>query len=334
MKFPAITLIVHRPDLITGLQRFSAGGRPRQAARKSALQIGTATPAASETVCTSSASDDASASSPSSTCTTQRMVSATGVWGKTNYGHPLSFGLSFDTSTGELDPGPGPAPCAPGEDGGGLEYLAVYGHPYQPGHLDTWTLISRPCRCHGAHLVLDGRGRPPAPPRRWHLHRGHCLDRGLPRQGDQMVALTEKSLGIMRRSRLESSRWLPGARMCHHQERVLLRPRPDCLGWLRMSVFRRLRKLQSASAFSGPQGPGQCSTRVRSGTEPGIVRGAPRKGHTQGDCPTGHQWPTRSRPRSAGQFVLRLLINVENPFLCRRRCLLDSEVGRHEASRD
>ncbi|MDQ7909435.1 LLM class flavin-dependent oxidoreductase [Phytohabitans sp. ZYX-F-186] len=57
----------------------------------------------------------------------------------TDYGHPISFGLSLDPSAGRLAETRRLAGLA---EGGGLDYLAVQDHPYQPDYLDTWTMIS------------------------------------------------------------------------------------------------------------------------------------------------------------------------------------------------
>ncbi|MER7890461.1 LLM class flavin-dependent oxidoreductase [Micromonospora sp. NPDC094482] len=57
----------------------------------------------------------------------------------TDYGHPISFGLSLDPSADKLGETRYLARAAAD---GGLTYLAVQDHPYQPGYLDTWTMIS------------------------------------------------------------------------------------------------------------------------------------------------------------------------------------------------
>lgn len=136
----------------------------------------------------------------------------------TDYGRPLSFGLSLDPSAGSLDQTRRLTRLA--EDGG-LEYLAVQDHPYQPGHLDTWTLISSLAavteRISFFTDVADLQLRPPTmlakavaslsviTAGRIQLGVGGgafteaiASMGGLPRRGDQMVAFTEESLGIMR----------------------------------------------------------------------------------------------------------------------------------------
>ncbi|POX45795.1 LLM class flavin-dependent oxidoreductase [Streptomyces sp. Ru72] len=57
----------------------------------------------------------------------------------TDYRRPLSFGVSLDPSAGAWTQTQHLARTA--EDSG-LDYLAVQDHPYQPGHLDAWTLIT------------------------------------------------------------------------------------------------------------------------------------------------------------------------------------------------
>src|SRR3954466_11893590 len=57
----------------------------------------------------------------------------------TDYERPLSFGVSLDPSAGTWVQTQRLARTA---EGLGLDYLAVQDHPYQPGHLDSWTLIA------------------------------------------------------------------------------------------------------------------------------------------------------------------------------------------------
>jgi alkanesulfonate monooxygenase SsuD/methylene tetrahydromethanopterin reductase-like flavin-dependent oxidoreductase (luciferase family) len=57
----------------------------------------------------------------------------------TDYGHPITFGLSLDPSADR----PGDMRrLAEFAQETGLEYLAVQDHPYQPSQLDMWTLIT------------------------------------------------------------------------------------------------------------------------------------------------------------------------------------------------
>jgi alkanesulfonate monooxygenase SsuD/methylene tetrahydromethanopterin reductase-like flavin-dependent oxidoreductase (luciferase family) len=53
--------------------------------------------------------------------------------------HPLRFGLSLDPDAARHRES---ARLAQAADEAGLDYLAVQDHPYQPGHLDTWTWLT------------------------------------------------------------------------------------------------------------------------------------------------------------------------------------------------
>ncbi|MEV1331923.1 LLM class flavin-dependent oxidoreductase [Micromonospora costi] len=81
----------------------------------------------------------------------------------TDHGHPITFGLSLDPSADTLAEARHLARAAAD---GGLEYLAVQDHAYQPGHLDTWTLISHlaaeTARISFLTDVADLQLRPPA----------------------------------------------------------------------------------------------------------------------------------------------------------------------------
>ncbi|GAA4579832.1 LLM class flavin-dependent oxidoreductase [Micromonospora coerulea] len=57
----------------------------------------------------------------------------------TDHGHPITFGVSLDPSADRLAETRRLASTAVD---GGFDLLAVQDHPYQPGHLDTWTMIS------------------------------------------------------------------------------------------------------------------------------------------------------------------------------------------------
>ena len=57
----------------------------------------------------------------------------------TDYGHTLTFGISVDPSSRGLDEAFALARRA---DELGLDLLAVQDHAYQPGHVDTWTLLT------------------------------------------------------------------------------------------------------------------------------------------------------------------------------------------------
>ena len=56
-----------------------------------------------------------------------------------DYLRPLRFGLSIEPTATALDTLTGLAEAA---EAGGLDLIAVQDHPYQPGYLDTWTLIA------------------------------------------------------------------------------------------------------------------------------------------------------------------------------------------------
>ncbi|MFD6562746.1 LLM class flavin-dependent oxidoreductase [Micromonospora profundi] len=136
----------------------------------------------------------------------------------TDYGRPLSFGLSLDPSAASLDQTRHLARLA--EDVG-LDLLAVQDHPYQPGHLDSWTLISSLSvateRISFFTDVADLQLRPPTmlakaaaslsvlTDGRIHLGVGGgafadaiASMGGVPRRGGQMVAFTEESLMLLR----------------------------------------------------------------------------------------------------------------------------------------
>ena len=57
----------------------------------------------------------------------------------TDYGHPISFGVSLYPSVDELATTMRLASLA---DNAGLDYLAIQDHAYNREFLDTWTLIS------------------------------------------------------------------------------------------------------------------------------------------------------------------------------------------------
>jgi alkanesulfonate monooxygenase SsuD/methylene tetrahydromethanopterin reductase-like flavin-dependent oxidoreductase (luciferase family) len=57
----------------------------------------------------------------------------------TDYQHPITFGLSLDPSVERLTQ---TRELALAAEATGLDYLAIQDHPYQPSHLDAWTLIT------------------------------------------------------------------------------------------------------------------------------------------------------------------------------------------------
>ncbi|MFG2058904.1 LLM class flavin-dependent oxidoreductase [Micromonospora sp. NPDC048930] len=138
----------------------------------------------------------------------------------TDYGHPLSFGVSLDPSADSL---PATRQLARTAVAGGFELLAVQDHPYQPGHLDTWTLISHLAaetdRISFLTDVADLQLRPPAMLAKaaaslgvltggrvvLGVGGGASADAiaamgGQRRTGGQTIAYTEEALTIMRRA--------------------------------------------------------------------------------------------------------------------------------------
>jgi alkanesulfonate monooxygenase SsuD/methylene tetrahydromethanopterin reductase-like flavin-dependent oxidoreductase (luciferase family) len=57
----------------------------------------------------------------------------------TDYGHPITFGLSLIPSVDSLDE---TRKLAKSADGWGLDYIAIQDHAYNPEFLDVWTLIT------------------------------------------------------------------------------------------------------------------------------------------------------------------------------------------------
>ncbi len=136
----------------------------------------------------------------------------------TDYGHPISFGLSLYPSVDELATTMRLASLA---DDAGLDYLAIQDHAYNPEFLDTWTLISYLAaeteRITFVPDVLDLQLRPPtilakAAASLSVLSGGRIVlgvgggasadgiaAMGGPRRsGREMVEFTEEALGIMR----------------------------------------------------------------------------------------------------------------------------------------
>ena len=56
-----------------------------------------------------------------------------------DYGHPVRFGVSIDPGAADFAAALSLARQA---DRAGLDYLAVQDHPYQPGYLDAWTMLT------------------------------------------------------------------------------------------------------------------------------------------------------------------------------------------------
>ena len=57
----------------------------------------------------------------------------------TDYGHPITFGLSLYPSVDQLSE---TRKLAKAADTAGLDYLAIQDHAYNPEFLDVWTLIT------------------------------------------------------------------------------------------------------------------------------------------------------------------------------------------------
>ncbi|MEU6343118.1 LLM class flavin-dependent oxidoreductase [Streptomyces sp. NPDC046977] len=135
-----------------------------------------------------------------------------------DYGHPLSFGLSLDP---DVDMLPGTRALAHEAEARGLDYLAVQDHPYQPGHLDAWTLIGHLSgttrRISFLTDVADLQLRPPTMLAKAAASLGVLTGGrvqlgvgggafpeaiasmgGLPRSGAAMVDFTEGALGLLR----------------------------------------------------------------------------------------------------------------------------------------
>jgi hypothetical protein len=85
----------------------------------------------------------------------------------TDYGRPITFGLSLDPGVDRLEE---TRRLATSAAAGGLDYLAVQDHPYQPGHLDAWTLITGSGATHldGVAVRIGASDRPrPVAARGW-----------------------------------------------------------------------------------------------------------------------------------------------------------------------
>ncbi|MEV5149085.1 LLM class flavin-dependent oxidoreductase [Streptomyces sp. NPDC052727] len=136
----------------------------------------------------------------------------------TDYGRPLAFGVSLDPSAGTWAQTRRLARTA---EESGLDYLAVQDHPYQPGHLDTWTLITHLSavtdRISFLTDVADLQLRPPVMLAKAAASLSVITDGriqlgvgggGIPdaiasmggpaRRGQDMVAFAQESLGLLR----------------------------------------------------------------------------------------------------------------------------------------
>ncbi|SDU56029.1 LLM class flavin-dependent oxidoreductase [Jiangella alkaliphila] len=136
----------------------------------------------------------------------------------TDYGRPLTFGVSLDPTAADFGSA---LDLARQADRAGLEYLAVQDHAYLPGYLDVWTMLSvlaaRTERVAVVPDVADLQLRPPAMlakaaaslativPGRVALGVGGGPSAAAvasmgatPHHGDDMVRYTEEGIGIVR----------------------------------------------------------------------------------------------------------------------------------------
>jgi alkanesulfonate monooxygenase SsuD/methylene tetrahydromethanopterin reductase-like flavin-dependent oxidoreductase (luciferase family) len=135
-----------------------------------------------------------------------------------DYGHSLSFGISIDPTAADFAAS---LRLARQADRSGLEYLAVQDHPYQPGYLDVWTmmtyLLAQTERISVVSDVIDLQLRPPTilakaaaslstmAGGRVQLGvgggasaQGVAAMGGLPRRGTAMVEFTDEAIQLMR----------------------------------------------------------------------------------------------------------------------------------------
>jgi alkanesulfonate monooxygenase SsuD/methylene tetrahydromethanopterin reductase-like flavin-dependent oxidoreductase (luciferase family) len=140
--------------------------------------------------------------------------------GMADYGHPVRFGISIDPGAADFAAALSLARQA---DRAGLDYLAVQDHPYQPGYLDAWTmltyLLARTEQISVVSDVIDLQLRPPAMAAkaaaslaamgggRVQLGVGGCASAegiaamgGQPLSGADMVAFTDEAVQIIRQA--------------------------------------------------------------------------------------------------------------------------------------
>jgi alkanesulfonate monooxygenase SsuD/methylene tetrahydromethanopterin reductase-like flavin-dependent oxidoreductase (luciferase family) len=138
----------------------------------------------------------------------------------TDYGRPLSFGVSIDPEATRFSSGLALAAQA---DRSGVDYLAVQDHPYQPAFLDSWTMLAfLLARSENISVVPDVLNLQLHPPTmvakaaaslatmsggRVQLGvgsgatpRGVAAMGGVPRTGDDAVAFTDEAIQVMRRA--------------------------------------------------------------------------------------------------------------------------------------
>jgi len=189
----------------------------------------------------------------------------------TDYGRPVRLGLNIDPDADRLGEARRMAGAA---DAAGLDLLAVQDHPYQPGHLDAWTLIGdlahRTTRISLFTDVSDLQLRPPAMLAKaatsLSVLTGGRIQLGVgggafpdaiaamgapPRRGGAMVAYTEESLQILRRALAGGAVQHRGAQQATRYEAGPVPPTPVEL-WLGSQGSRML-------ALTGRAGDGWVS---------------------------------------------------------------------------
>ncbi|MET7992210.1 LLM class flavin-dependent oxidoreductase [Amycolatopsis sp. NPDC005232] len=137
-----------------------------------------------------------------------------------DFGRPVSFGISIDPTAAGFAPS---LDIAQRADRAGLDYLAVQDHPYQPGYLDMWTmvtyLLARTERISVLPDVADLQLRPPTilakaaaslaamAGGRVQLGVGGGASApaiasmgGIPRSGSSMVTFTDEAIQILRQA--------------------------------------------------------------------------------------------------------------------------------------
>jgi alkanesulfonate monooxygenase SsuD/methylene tetrahydromethanopterin reductase-like flavin-dependent oxidoreductase (luciferase family) len=138
----------------------------------------------------------------------------------TDYGRPLSFGVSIDPDATRFGSAVALADQA---DRNGLDYLAVQDHPYQPAYLDSWTMLAYLlARTEHISVVPDvlnlqlraptivakaaaslatmSGGRVQLGVGSGATSQGVAAMGGVPRTGDDAVAFTDEAIQIMRRA--------------------------------------------------------------------------------------------------------------------------------------
>jgi alkanesulfonate monooxygenase SsuD/methylene tetrahydromethanopterin reductase-like flavin-dependent oxidoreductase (luciferase family) len=137
-----------------------------------------------------------------------------------DYGHSPSFGINIDPDAQDFASSLALAQQA---DRSGLDYFGVQDHPYQPGYLDVWTmltyLLAKTDRISGVPDVIDLQLRPPTLVAKAAASlaamaggrvqlgvgggastQGVAAMGGVPRSGSDMVAFTDEAIQVMRRA--------------------------------------------------------------------------------------------------------------------------------------